>query len=95
MAIAAVFEVPGMTAQQYDRVIRELDRAGHGAPDGRLHHVAAATEDGWLVVDVWESPEQLQRFADVLMPRLQAASVTPPRPRVYPAHSVVGGARGG
>ena len=91
MAIAAVFEVPGMTAQQYDRVIKDLEGAGQGSPEGRLYHVACSMENGWYVVDLWESPELLDRFANTLMPILQKAGVTPPQPRVFPVHNIIEG----
>ncbi|MFQ5614834.1 MAG: hypothetical protein ACE5H9_22150 [Anaerolineae bacterium] len=91
MAITAVFEVPGMTAAQYDRVMNDLEAAGQAHPDGRTYHLASSTDDGWFVVDVWESPEKLESFAGTLMPILQAAGVTPPQPKVYPVHNVITG----
>ena len=87
--ITAIFNVPGMTAAQYDNVIRELDRAGAGKPKERLHHVASPQPDGWLVVDVWESGEALERFAGTLMPILAKNGVTPPQPAVYPVHNII------
>ena len=89
MQISVVFDVPGMTAQQYDEVIRKLEASGEGAPAGRRVHVAFPKPDGWMVVDVWESEEELGRFAAILMPLLAEAGVTPPRPRMHPIHSLV------
>lgn len=91
MSIVVVFDVPGMTSEQYDQAIGELEAAGEGNPEGRRYHVAASKSDGWLVVDVWESPELLDRFAQVLMPSLQKAGVTPPQPQVYPVHNLIRG----
>jgi len=91
MAIAAVFEIPGMTDVQYDRIIEGLEAAGVGAPDGRLYHVAAPSDNGWLVVDIWQSEEQLGRFANVLMPIAADAGAAPPAPRVYPVHNIIVG----
>lgn len=89
MAIAVVFEAPGMAAEQYDRALKDLEAAGEGAPPGRLYHVAAPKDGGWLVVDVWDSQEALDRFGQTLMPILQKAGVTPPRPQIYPAHNII------
>jgi hypothetical protein len=89
MAIAVVFQVPGMTAEQYDRVIKDLQAEGLGAPDGRLFHVACPTPDGWFVVDLFESEEKLGKFAGSLMPILAAAGVTPPQPTIYPVHNII------
>lgn len=90
MALSVVFDLPGVTAEQYDAVIAGLEAAGEAAPAGRLHHVAAATETGWLVVDTWESPEHLERFAGVLMPIMGRAGIQG-EPKVYPAHNVISG----
>ena len=89
--IIAVFELAGMTASQYDQVIKDLAAAGQGSPKGRLHHVAASKAGGWFVVDVWESPELLNEFAQTLMPILQQKGVTPPQPQVYPVHNIIKG----
>ena len=91
MAIAAEFNVPGMTATQYDSVVRELESKGVGSPDGRLYHVAAPSSDGWFVVDVWASQEQFDKFGEVLIPTLQAAGVTAATPEVRPVHNIITG----
>ena len=41
MAIVAEFYAPGVTASQYDSVLKELERKGVGSPDGRVYHVGA------------------------------------------------------
>ena len=89
MALIVLFHVPGMTQQQYDEVIEQLDAEGFGAPDGRLHHVAASTNDGWFVADIWESQEKLNAFAEILMPTLVAAGVTPTQPEIHPVHNMI------
>lgn len=89
--ITAVFDMPNVTAAQYDQVIRDLAAAGAGNPPGRLYHVASAKDGGWLVVDVWQSGEQLNQFAQTLVPIMQKAGVTPPQLQVYPVHNVIPG----
>jgi hypothetical protein len=91
MPVTAIFDVPRMTAQQYDQIMAKLNDAGASAPDGRLYHVASPKGNGWLVVDVWESPEKLQAFAQTLMPIVQSVGVTPPTPEVLPAHNIIKG----
>ncbi len=91
MAITAVFKVPTMTSEQYDKVIKELEVKGAGAPDGRLHHVASPDGAGWFVVDIWESEEKLDKFAQVLMPTLEGVGVTPPEPEIRPLHNIIKG----
>ena len=91
MSVTVVFDVPGMTPQQYDRVMQDLEAAGHVAPAGRMHHIASQTDSGWHVVDVWESEEKLEKFAEVLMPTLAKAGVQPPQPKVLRTHNIVNG----
>lgn len=89
MAFVMIFNVPGMNAEQYDATIKGLEAAGASAPDGRLYHVAAATETGWMVVDVWESMEQFERFGETLVPVLHAAGVEPAEPEVHAVHNII------
>ena len=71
MAILAIFDVPGMTSAQYDQIITDLEE-----PDGRISHVSAPKEGGWIVIDVWESEEHLTKFSERLIPVIQAAGAT-------------------
>ena len=87
-----IHDVSDGTLAQYDQVIRELEASGHGNPPGRLSHVAARKGDGYLVVDLWESQEDLDRFAQTLVPLLERAGGPVPQPQVYPVHNVVRGA---
>jgi hypothetical protein len=88
--LAVVFEASAMTAVQYDQVIRDLERAGVGAPDGRIYHLAAPKGEGWYVLDVWETAEKFNAFAATLVPILQRNGVTPPQPQILPAYNVIG-----
>ena len=90
MAVSAVFEVPGMTADDFDKVWGALEEAGQAEPDGRIFHVASPMEGGWLVVDVWESEEKLGAFAGILMPIVAGLGITPPKPRIAPVHHMSG-----
>ena len=92
MAILTVFNVPTMTADKYNRAIKDLEAAGQGMPKGRLYHVASRQEDGSIMVsDVWESPELLEEFGKTLTPILLAAGVTPAEPKVQAVHNVIKG----
>jgi hypothetical protein len=98
MAVAVVFEFPGMTREQYEQSAEKVT-GGRGpvrSPSdwpvpGLVSHVAAATPDGWLVVDVWESEEAFRRFGEVIIPILKELGVADARPKVYPVHTVVTG----
>ena len=56
---------------------------------GLVSHTSAPTEDGWLVVDVWESEEAFRQFGETLMPILRDLGVPDVRPRLHPAFNVV------
>ena len=89
--ITVLFDMPNVTSTQYDKVIRGLEAAGLGSPKRRLYHIASPKEGGWLVVDVWESGELLDQFAQMLIPVMQRVGVMPPQPQVYPLHNVITG----
>jgi quinol monooxygenase YgiN len=61
MAIALLFEGPGVTQAQYEQVLNQV-APGNRAPAGLLYHVAGPTDGGWRVVEVWESQEAVDRF---------------------------------
>ena len=65
MPVAVVMQFKGATLAQYDQVIEKMgfEPGGAGAPGG-LFHWAAATDDGVLITDVWETAEQFQQFSD-------------------------------
>ncbi len=81
MAVCLIFEGPGVTQAQYDQVRNEV--AGDRPPQGALYHVAGPTENGWCVVEVWESQEALQRFLDdKLLQALDKAGMSG-QPRIF------------
>ncbi len=61
MAIGAIFEGDGVSKAQYDQV-REQVAPGNKAPPGMLYHAGGPTENGWCVIEVWESQEALDQF---------------------------------
>ena len=58
-------------------------------PPGAIHHTAGATEDGWRVVDVWESLEQFERFSEEkIRPLAIDAGMRPPSMFTFELHNV-------
>jgi hypothetical protein len=80
MSTAFLFELPGVTKEQYDALMRDLDLRGHPAPGNHVH-VAGPMEGGWWALDVWESPERLQQYVDE---KLGAAMAKHRFPQVAP-----------
>ena len=78
MAIAMLQVNPGMTSEQYEKLgermfgARSSDFSAAEAPDGLLMHSAGPHPDGWMVYDIWQSREHLQKFfTERLMPAAQ------------------------
>ena len=63
MAVLMVHDSPGGTKEQYEEVGarltdgRGLNSLSDWSVDGILAHAAGPTDNGWRVVDVWESEE--------------------------------------
>jgi hypothetical protein len=83
MAVCLIFDVPGATQVQYEQVMNEAS-PGNRPPSGLISHVGGPTDNGWCVVEVWESQEAADRFfSDTLQRPLQKANVNPGQPRVF------------
>jgi hypothetical protein len=79
MAVGFILDFPGATTEQYDGVLKRMDLGGH-LPTGAIFHAAGQTPDGLRVVDVWESDEVFQRFADEQIgPHSQAEGIAEPK----------------
>jgi len=89
MAILAIFDLPTMTDEKYDTVIHELENAGIGNPEGRVHHVAAAKDGGQIIIDIGESEESLNKFSEPLIPILEGAGVTPAIPQIHTVKNTI------
>lgn len=65
MAVAVEMNFLGATLDQYDQILEKMGLTRRGAgPPGAISHWVAETDDGIRVVDVWDSREAFDRFAD-------------------------------
>jgi hypothetical protein len=46
MAVGLIMNFPGVTQEQYDTVIKQLNLGGR-MPPGGISHAAGPTEEGW------------------------------------------------
>jgi quinol monooxygenase YgiN len=60
VAFAMVAEIPELTREQYESVVKSVNRAG--TPAGALFHAGGPIEGGYRVVEVWESREAADAF---------------------------------
>ena len=95
MAVAFTMKFEGATLEQYDRVMElmGLDQ-GDTAPEGSVFHWAAATDNGIVVVDVWETDDQFNAFAaEQIGPYTQQVGIpSPPTVTRYEIHNTLVGA---
>jgi hypothetical protein len=79
----------GVTVDQYEEA-RSLINWEGDVPDGAVLHIAGFDGDDLRVTDVWESPEQFQRFVDErLMPGVKEIGIEgEPEVRLYPMQAI-------
>jgi hypothetical protein len=79
----------GGDIQKYEQVIEKMGlRAGGPGPTGILFHWVTRTDDGIRVTDVWESPEQFQKFAEEQIgPFTQEVGLPQPSMQTYEVHN--------
>ena len=90
MAVAVEMNFRGATLDQYDQVLEKMGLTPRGSgPPGAVSHWAAKTDDGIRVVDVWETKEQFERFAqEQIGPYTREAGFTEePEMRFYDVHN--------
>ena len=64
MAVAVQLDFAGATLEQYDQVCGKMGLTPKGpGPTGAISHFATLTDSGLRVVDVWETKEQFEKFA--------------------------------
>ena len=78
MAVGVLMEFASGDNAAYDRVLERMGLTDGVPPTGGLYHVAGETNGGFRVVDVWESAEQFQKFAEEQIAPLSAAEGFPP-----------------
>jgi hypothetical protein len=90
-----VHQTPSLTQERYEAVVSGLTRGKQRLQStadvptpGLLMHVAAETEDGFLVVDVFESQEAFEKFRAIASPIATEAGIEEP-PKSYPLHTYV------
>ena len=87
--ITTIFRLPTMTQEKYDLVIADLEKAGLGKVQARTAHIMSLTDPGCVIVDVWSSKEDLEKFLETCGPIMANNGVTPEEPEVYPFYNSV------
>jgi hypothetical protein len=89
MATVMLMHWPEVSREQYEHARREINWEGN-VPQGAKFHVAWFGDDGFHVLDLWESAEEFQRFTEErLMPGVQKIGIQgQPRVEFAEAHAV-------
>jgi hypothetical protein len=90
MAIGLRIKFTGGTQEQYDALHAEMD-VDANPPDGLLFHMGGPIEDGWGIIDAWESRAHFDSFqADRIMPAMEKLADQgmpgPPDIKEFPVH---------
>jgi hypothetical protein len=87
MAVGIRIKLAGVDQAAFDEIERAIDPDSN-PPEGLLFHASGPIEDGWGVIDFWESREHFDRFArERIGPAVAAASAAvEPDIREFPVH---------
>jgi len=95
MLIMAVHQVPSLTQEKYEEVVRRLTggKSRFESPsdvpfNGLLVHLAGQGKDGFCVVDIFESEEAVENFRQVMGTIPREVGIDEP-PEFFPAHTFV------
>jgi hypothetical protein len=61
MAVGIQIKLPGVKVEEFDRVDALIDSGGNH-PDGLIFSGSGPFEDGWRVIDFWESRAHFDTF---------------------------------
>jgi hypothetical protein len=95
MAVGLRIKFAGGTQEQYEAVNAEMG-VEENPPDGLIFHAAGPLDDGWGVIDFWESRELFDSFlGGRIRPAIEAlgdrAPQSPPDIKEFPVHNVIKG----
>jgi hypothetical protein len=97
MPVVVVFQAPNLTQERYEEGVRRLtggksrlESPADWPIEGLLVHVSGEGENGFRVVDVWDSEESFVLFGETLIPILRELGIDA-QAEVCPAHTVVTG----
>ena len=61
MAVGIRIKLPGINQEQFDKV-NALVNAGGDPPKGMIFHASGPIDEGWGVIDFWESRADFDAF---------------------------------
>ena len=93
--VMVVHHTESLTRERYEAVVRgvtggkpRLESPADLPTSGLLVHVAAETDEGFMIFDVFESQEAFDCFRALASPIATAAGIEAP-PKSYPLHTYI------
>ncbi len=91
MAVGIRIKLVGVNQEQFDEVNKHVDPASN-QPKGLLFHSSGPINEGWGVIDFWESREDFDAFfGSRVQEAVTAAGVQmqgPPDVKEFPVHEI-------
>ena len=91
MAIGIRIKLPGVTAEEFDAAHDHIN-PDRSAPNGLLFHASGPIENGWGIIDFWESRADFDAFSARINEGVAAAGVElqgPPDIKEFPVHEMI------
>jgi hypothetical protein len=95
MLIMALHQVPSLTQEKYEEVVRRLTggkprlESSSDLPfDGLLVHMAGQSKNGFCIVDIFESEDAVARFNVAMATIPRDVGIEEP-PEFFPAHTFI------
>jgi hypothetical protein len=89
MAHCFIMDFDGATAAQYDAVMEDMELGGRLPPHALQHGAGSPDGRTWRVVDVWESPQDFERFAaEKIGPITARHGISEPRMTSFPVEEI-------
>ena len=88
MALAMLADIPDLTREQYESVVKKVNEAG--TPAGALFHAGGPVENGYRVIEVWETREAADAFygSDLYREATAAITTQPEIVMTWPVHGL-------
>jgi len=96
VVVAVQLDFDGATLYQYDEINERIGLLPGGPPGAseELFHWVTGTDNGFRVIDVWQSRKAFELFAqDKLGPAFREIGLGPPAIRFYRVHNYFAGGR--
>jgi hypothetical protein len=92
MAVGIRVKLPGVTKEEF-AALQDKVNPDRSAPPGLLFHANGPIDDGWGIIDFWESRAEFDAFLESnVEPGMAAAGVQmqgPPEIKEFPVHETI------